>query len=196
MQNEVLKALPAEIVIKKADAGDILAQLIELIIRESTTPRFGSESVIERLCDSIFVLVMRHCIEAKLVRLGVFAAMQDRRLATVLGLIHGEPWEPWSLAELCARAGLSKTVLTEKFAVLIGSSPIEYLTHWRMQIAARWLTQSGLPVERIAERCGYDSIAAFSKAFKRTLGVSPGAYRRAATDQKRAQTSAPSGTPL
>jgi AraC-like DNA-binding protein len=175
------QALPAEIVIRKAEAGDVLARLIALIIEEAAATRFGSESVVERLCDSIFVLVVRHCIESGQVRAGVFAAMQDRRLATVLALIHGEPWQPWTIAELCARAGLSKTVLSEKFAATIGTSPIEYLTNWRMQIAARWLTESALSIERVAERCGYDSMAAFSKAFKRSFGVAPGAYRRGIT---------------
>jgi AraC family transcriptional activator of mtrCDE len=172
------QALPAEIVIRKAEAGDVLARLIALIIEEAATPRFGSESVVERLCDSIFVLVVRHCIETQMVRQGVFAAMQDRRLATVLALIHGEPWQPWTVAELCSRAGLSKTVLSEKFAATVGASPIEYLTSWRMQIAARWLKESAVSIERIAERCGYDSMSAFSKAFKRSFSVAPGAYRR------------------
>ena len=172
------RALPAEIVIRKAEAGEILARLIELVIEESASPRFGSESVIERLCDSLFILVVRHCIETNMVRQGVFAAMQDRRLATVLQLIHQQPWHPWTIAEFCARAGLSKTVLTDKFTTLIGASPVEYLTDWRMQIAARWLKEPGTTIDRVAERCGYDSVPAFSKAFKRSLGVSPGAYRR------------------
>jgi AraC-like DNA-binding protein len=172
------QALPPEIVIRKAAAGEILARLIELIIRESAGPRFGSESVVERLCDSILVLVVRHCIESGLVRQGVFAAMQDRRLATVLALIHGEPWRAWTIAGLCNRAGVSKTVLAEKFAALVGTSPIDYLTNWRMQIAARWLKESGMTIERVAERCGYDSVPAFSRAFKRCFGVAPGAYRR------------------
>ncbi len=83
-QSPLWRALPAEIVIRKAEAGEILARLIELIIAESASPRFGSDSVIERLCDSLFILVVRHCIETNLVRQGVFAAMQDSRLATVL----------------------------------------------------------------------------------------------------------------
>lgn len=174
----LLQALPAEIVIRKAEAGDILGSLIELIIRESASPRFGSESVIERLCDSLFVLVVRHCIETDLVRHGVFAAMQDRRMAVALGLIHQEPWHPWTIAELCSRAGLSKTLLAEKFATLIGASPIEYLTNWRFQLAARWLKDTDMSIERVAEQCGYDSAASFSKAFKRSFGLPPGAYRR------------------
>jgi AraC family transcriptional activator of mtrCDE len=180
-QSPLWRALPAEIVIRKAEAGEILARLIELVVAESASPRFGSESVIERLCDSLFILVVRHCIEANLVRQGVFAAMQDRRLATVLELIHQEPWHPWTISEFCVRAGLSKTMLTEKFTTVIGASPIEYLTDWRMQIAAQWLKESGTTIERVAERCGYDSVPAFSKAFKRCFGISPGAYRRGST---------------
>jgi AraC family transcriptional activator of mtrCDE len=177
-QSLVWRALPPEIVIRKADAGDSLARLIQLIVAESFTSGFGGDSVIERLCDSLFVLVIRHCIEMNLVRSGIFAAMQDKRLAAVLEAIHLEPWKPWTIAELCARASLSRTVLIEKFSEYIGASPIGYLTSWRMQIAARWLMESGASIERIAERCGYESASAFSKAFKRALGFSPADYRR------------------
>ncbi len=172
------QALPAEIVIKKNQAGDILAKLIELVISEASGQRFGSDSVVERLCDSLFVLVIRHCIEENWVQEGVFAAMQDKRLATVLGLIHQQPWQPWTIAGLCTRSGLSKTVLSEKFAALIGSSPIEYLSAWRLQIAAQWLKEPNMTIERVAERCGYDSAAAFSKAFKRYFKISPSTFRR------------------
>ncbi|MGR9035771.1 MAG: AraC family transcriptional regulator [Gammaproteobacteria bacterium] len=173
------RSLPSEIVIRQNQAGTILASLIELVVSEASARRFGSDSVVERLCDSLFVLVIRHCIEEGLVREGVFAAMQDKRLAIALGLIHRQPWHHWTLSELCMQAGLSKTVLSEKFAALIGQSPIEYLTSWRLQIAAHWLMEPNLSVERVAERCGYESVPAFSKAFKRHFGITPGAFRRA-----------------
>lgn len=182
-QSPLWRSLPAEIVIRKAEAGETAARLIGLIISESANPRFGSDSVIERLCDSLFILVVRHCIERSLVRQGVFAAMQDNRLATVLHLIHQEPWHPWTIAEFCSRVGLSKSVLTERFKNLVGASPVEYLMDWRMQIAARWLKESGMTIDRVAERCSYDSVPAFSKAFKRAFGVSPGAYRRGASEK-------------
>ncbi|MGR9087900.1 MAG: AraC family transcriptional regulator, partial [Gammaproteobacteria bacterium] len=172
------QALPAEIVIRQNQAGNILARLIELVISEASAQRFGSDSVVERLCDSLFVLVIRYCIEEGLVREGVFAAMQDKRLAIALGLIHLQPWHDWTLAELCKRAGVSKTVLSEKFTAYVGHSPIEYLTIWRLQIAAHWLTEPDMSVERVAERSGYESAPAFSKAFKRHFGMSPGAFRR------------------
>ena len=172
------QALPAEIVIRKSQAGEILSRLIELIISESASNRLGSDSVVERLCDSIFILVVRHCLDEGLIHRGVFAAIQDSRLEIVLGLIHLEPWQPWTIAELCSRSGISKTVLSEKFTELVGVSPIEYLISWRMQIAAHWLKEPNMTIDRVAERCDYDSVPAFSRAFKRSFGVSPGAYRR------------------
>jgi AraC family transcriptional activator of mtrCDE len=172
------QALPAEIVIRQYHAGNSLARLIELVIGEASTPRFGSDSVIERLCDGLFVLVIRYCIEENLVHKGVFAAMQDKRLAKALGLIHEQPWQAWTLNELCVQAGVSKSVLSEKFSALIGHSPIEYLTLWRLQIAAHWLMEPDMTVERVAENSGYESVPAFSKAFKRHFGVSPGTFRR------------------
>lgn len=172
------QALPAEVVIRQNQAGSVLPRLIELIIGETSAQRFGCESVVERLCDGIFVLVIRHCIEEGLVQEGVFAAMQDKRLATALSLIHQQPWHAWTLNELCTRAGISKSVLSEKFSALIGHSPIEYLTIWRLQIAAQWLMEPNMSVERVAERSGYESVPAFSKAFKRHFGVAPGSFRR------------------
>jgi len=75
---------------------------MELVIAEASAQRFGSESMVERLCDSLFVLVIRYCIEESLVRDRVFAAMQDKRLAAALGLINQQPWHAWTLSELCS----------------------------------------------------------------------------------------------
>jgi AraC-like DNA-binding protein len=171
-------ALPPEIFVRKSEADGILADLIRHTIAEAHQQRFGSFSVIERLCDNVFVLIVRHCIERGLLQEGVFAAMQDRRVETVLSLIHREPWLPWTVATLSAHAGLSRTVLTDKFTKMMGCPPGEYLNRWRMQTAANLLKESGLPVEGIAERCGYASVSAFTRAFKQSFGVSPGAYRR------------------
>lgn len=172
------QALPAEIVIRQNQAGTILTRLLKLVIDEASTPRFGSESVVERLCDSLFVLAIRYCIEQGLVCEGVFAAMQDKRLVKALTLIHESPWHKWTLSELCTQSGVSKSVLSQKFSALIGHSPIEYLTLWRLQIAAHWLMEPNMSVERVAERSGYESVPAFSKAFKRHFAVAPGSFRR------------------
>jgi AraC-like DNA-binding protein len=172
------RALPAEIVVQRTEAQDILADLTRLIVAEAREYRFGSFAIVERLCDSIFVLTVRHCVERGLVHQGVFSAMQDSRLQTVLSLIHREPWHAWTVAELGARAGLSKTTLTDKFTHMMGCAPKEYLIQWRMQTAANWLKESTLAVEIIAEKCGYYSVSAFSRTFKQSFGVAPGIYRQ------------------
>ncbi len=107
--------------------------------------------------------------------------MQDRRLATVLGLIHQQPWHPWTVAELCSSAGLPKPCCRKNLPLLIGSSPIEYLSALAHADCGGLADGAGMSVERVAERCGYDSVPAFSKAFKRCLGMSPGAFHRAET---------------
>lgn len=124
------------------------------------------------------MLILRHCIERGLARSGVHAAFQDRALASVLGAIHAEPARARSVSELAARAGLSRTVLNERFSAVVGSAPIEYLRAWRMQVAAEWLLDRGASLDAVAARCGYESASAFSRMFKRHHGVAPSARRR------------------
>ena len=172
------QALPPEIVVRRRDADGMLAELVRQTIAEAHQERFGSFSVIERLCDAIFVLAVRHCLEHGMLEAGTLAAMRDDKLEKALSLIHREPWVPWTLATLGAQAGCSKTALTARFMQVMGCPPGEYLTRWRMQTAANLLQESSLPVEVAAERCGYASTSAFTRAFKRSFGVSPGSYRR------------------
>jgi AraC family transcriptional regulator, activator of mtrCDE len=174
-------SFPAEIVIRREQAGVHLADLTRMMITESQTQRFGQYALIERLCDGLFILVIRHCIEQHLIQHGVFAAVHDGRLEMVLSAIYGEPWRDWTLLELARHACISKAALTKKFRSQLGCSPMEHLLFWRMQIATGWLREPGMTIERVAERCGYDSVSAFSRAFKRSIGESPGTFRRKAS---------------
>ncbi|MDD2770549.1 MAG: AraC family transcriptional regulator [Methylococcus sp.] len=176
-QPSLWTALPAEILIRKCQAGEILSWLLQLIIKESANPRFGGSSIIERLCDSIFVLVLRHCMEENLTDKGVFLAMQDDKIEPALTMIHREPGRPWTLDSLCSLAGLSRTAFSNRFTELVGCPPIEYLTTWRMQTAASLLSETRMTIEDVAECCGYQSVSAFSKAFKRVFAVAPGSFR-------------------
>jgi AraC-like DNA-binding protein len=196
------RALPGDILVRTHDGGNVLQQLVGLILAEAKAPGFASHALIERLFDACFVLILRHCIEAGQVRAGVFAAFQDRRLAVVLGLLHAEPARAWTVHELAERAGLSRTVLNERFASVVGVAPIEYLTAWRMQLAAEGLRARDASIVRVAERCGYDSASAFSRMFKRHHGVPPGAYRSGgaatepqATRTRRGRASGPNQAP-
>lgn len=172
------RMLPPDIVIRRAEAGASLAQLVALIVAEASEPRLAADALIERLCDGFFVLVVRHCLERDLCSAGVLTALRDPRLLQVLTLMHADPPRSWTLGALCLQAGISRSALIERFTTLLGCPPIEYLTRWRMRLAANWLREPGMTIERVAERCGYDSVSAFSRAFKRHHGAAPGSLRR------------------
>ncbi|MGE0385395.1 MAG: AraC family transcriptional regulator [Gammaproteobacteria bacterium] len=176
------RVLPGEILIRRRDAGDQLARVMQIIVDEALSGRLASEIMIERLIDSCFLLVVRHCVERGLLGEGLLGAFSDRRLQGLLERLHREPARGWTLAELCAIGGMSKSVLSERFNAAFGCAPMEYLKAWRMQLAAGWLRGGGGDsIERIAGRCGYESVPAFTRAFRQFAGVAPGAYRRHAT---------------
>ncbi len=172
------RLLPGEILVRRREAGDGLARIVQLLVDEARAPRLASELLLESLIESCLLLVLRHCIERGLLADGMLSVLADRRLQMVLDDIHREPARAWTLADFCARSGMSKTVLSERFHAAFACAPMEYLKAWRMQLAAGWLSGGGDTIERVAARCGYDSAPAFSRAFRQFAGVSPGAYRR------------------
>jgi AraC-like DNA-binding protein len=108
---------------------------------------------------------------------GWLAALRDPTVGRALRLLHQEPGRAWTVDELARQAGLSRSVLSERFTQLLGLAPIQYLTRWRMQVAARLLTDAVAKVSAVALEVGYDSEAAFSRAFKKAVGVAPAAWR-------------------
>lgn len=177
------RLLPAELLLRRADAGTSLAALVGIIVDEARTQAPASAVLIEHLCDAFFVLILRHCLAHALCDRAVLAALRDARLEQVLNLMHREPARAWTLRELCRQAGVSRSALNERFTALVGCPPMDYLTRWRLRLAADWLRELGMSVERVAERCGYESVSAFSRAFKRHHGAAPGALRRAGGSQ-------------
>lgn len=104
--------------------------------------------------------------------------MRDPAVGRALALLHEKPEQAWTLEHLGEQAGLSRSTLCERFVHCIGQPPMQYLAQWRMQVAAGLLRDSTAKLVEVALRVGYDSEAAFSRAFKRAVGVSPGAWRR------------------
>jgi len=104
--------------------------------------------------------------------------MRDASVGRALSLLHGKPGAPWSLELLSREAGLSRSSLHERFVELIGQPPMQYLTQWRMQVATGMLRDTGAKVIEVAMNVGYESEAAFSRAFKRVVGSSPATWRR------------------
>ena len=146
---------------------------------ETHAPRPGSEALLGRLSELLFVEAIRH-YTASLPpdQLGWLAGLRDPHVGRALALLHAEPARDWEVEALAKQAGLSRSALNERFNALIGEPPMQYLTGWRLALASQALASSNDAVARVAERVGYDSEAAFNRAFKREFGIPPAAWRR------------------
>lgn len=177
--NPVLQTLPRQVHLKRAGAGDHLQHLIEFALAESLERRSGGQCVLLRLSEVLFVeVVRRHVDGLGPGQEGWLAGLRDPIVGRALALLHQRPAEAWSLERLAKEIGSSRSALADRFTQLAGQPPIRYLTHWRMQLAARLLTDGTAKVATIAAEVGYDSEAAFSRGFKKIVGVSPAAWRK------------------
>ena len=178
--NPVLDALPAMIHLHAISHGaDRVRHLIEFALCELREPSSGSQGVLLRLAELMFVEVVRlHLVTMAGARTGWLAGLHDPLVARTLSLLHGAPQRPWTLAALAEQTGSSRSVLAERFTRFVGQPPMHYLTQWRMQRAIRLLAEPGArKVATVAEAVGYESEAAFSRAFKKCVGVGPAEWR-------------------
>jgi AraC-like DNA-binding protein len=153
-------------------------EIVRLIASEAATPRLGTEVVLRRLTELLFIHVIRIWIEQQVgASRGWLAALHDQTISTALGLIHHSPERGWKVEELAEAVSLSRSVFSARFTRLVGEPPITYLTHWRMHRATR-LLKDNVEIEKIAELLGYESGVAFQKAFKREVGMPPARYRK------------------
>ncbi|HEX9397622.1 MAG TPA: AraC family transcriptional regulator [Burkholderiales bacterium] len=139
----------------------------------------GSSTLLAKLAELLFVEAVRRYIASLPERhLGWLAGLRDPQVGRALALLHGEPGKAWTVDELARAVALSRSALAERFATLVGESPMQYLTRWRLALAAQALRSGGDAIARVAERSGYESEAAFSRAFRREFGVPPATWRR------------------
>lgn len=174
----LLEGLPELILVRSADAGDTFRRIIELLAAEAVMPGFGSQAVMDRLADALFVMSLRHHLAQHPAQRGLFAALADPRLRRALDAMHARPGDDWTVARLAEVACCSRTVFAERFVEVMGESPIQYLTHWRMIQATKLLRDPRLSVAQVAGMLGYGTEAAFRRSFARVLGYGPGAFRR------------------
>ena len=180
--NPLLASLPRRIHVTGIARG-WLAQFPEQVVAESRLGRVGSETVLTRMAELMFVEVVRHHVEQlPSERTGWLAGLRDPVVGAALAELHQRPEHAWSLPELARTIATSRTVLAARFSQLVGVPPMLYLTRWRLQLAAEQLLRSSAKVAAIGARVGYDSEAAFSRAFKRETGLSPAEWRRTRQD--------------
>ncbi len=152
---------------------------VRLMGAELAARQVGGDVVASRLADIIVIQAIRSWLtEAHSGRMGWFAAVNDERIGPALLAIHSDPGRPWDVASLAKVAASSRSLFSARFSQLVGETPISYLTRWRMDKARLLLRRSGLSVAETARQVGYGSEAAFSRAFTRTVGSSPSAWRR------------------
>lgn len=168
--------LPSLMVLSGQSAGGLAVAMAH----ETAGGAAGAETVIARLADVLCVYTIRNWLRTA-PREGYLGALRDPHLGPVLARMHREPGEAWSVATLATTAGLSRSVFAERFTTTVGATPMAYLTEIRMRLAAALLTD-GLSPAQVAARTGYESVAAFSRAYKRTIGTSPAVTRRGEPD--------------
>jgi AraC-like DNA-binding protein len=164
-------------------AGRWLEESIRHAVSEQESGRAGRAAVLAKLSEALFIEALcRYMDELPPEQNGWLAAARDEVTGNALALLHREPARSWTLEELAQAAGTSRTVLAERFSQFLGESPLAYLARWRLQLAARLLETTDHKVLRVALDVGYESEAAFNRAFKRQFDMPPGQYRRASRE--------------
>lgn len=177
----LLTGLPpvVRVSVRGSNAGIWLEASVRYALNEARSPRPGGAVVLAKLAEVLFIEVLRLYINEQAPgRTGWLAGVGDRIVGAALSALHKRPAHGWTLEELAREAGSSRSVVAERFQQLVGSSPMQYLTQWRMLLAANLLARSNAPLARIAEDVGYQTDTAFSRAFRREYGTPPATWRR------------------
>ncbi|WP_271311563.1 AraC family transcriptional regulator [Yersinia intermedia] len=156
-----------------------LMPILDSMKREICAGRIGFADILARLAEVVAAMIVRGWIECGCENAsGLVAALRDPRLACAILALHRKPGHDWTVAELAAESHISRSVFAQRFQSTIGIPPLRYATELRMRLASQWLTHEKLSIDVVAQRLGYTSQAAFSRAFKRINGQSPGASRQ------------------
>lgn len=177
-RNALTEALPDLMLLRGSDGGAALAGLGAMLLREAHSRALGRGAMLNKLSDALFVMVLRAHIAHSEEPQGLIAALADPRLRRVLGALHCEPERDWTLEGMARLALMSRTAFAQQFAQRVGQTPVQYLTRHRMMLALMWLRDEFCSVKDIAGRLGYETEAAFRRAFKRVHGKGPGEMRK------------------
>jgi AraC family transcriptional regulator, activator of mtrCDE len=178
-QHPLIDALPESIHIKNygESAGLWMENTLKVIGSETGNDSMGSDLIALKMSEIIYAQAMRSFLSSSAAKDTVLAGYADESLAKAIKVIHQSPEHAWSLQELAKIAGLSRTSFTHRFKQMLSMTPLGYMTHWRMQLARRQLTETNAAIIDIAEKVGYQSEAAFSRVFKKQFVIAPMRYR-------------------
>ncbi|QAY86041.1 AraC family transcriptional regulator [Pseudomonas arsenicoxydans] len=177
----LLSSLPSllKLDVRATALGAWIESSFRFAVSEIAAGRVGSTTVITKLSELLFVeAVSQYVASLPAERRGWLAGLRDPHIGRALALLHARPTEGWTAEALAQEVGMSRSVFAERFTALVGQPPMQYLTLWRMHVAAQQLREGRGNVAQIGFSVGYESEAAFSRAFKRQFGTSPGTWRK------------------
>ena len=177
----ILAALPRVVTVSLRGMGQArwLEASLQRAVEEANTPCPGAEGVLAKLSEVMVVETLRQYVaQLSPEHTGWLSGLRDRAVGKCLALMHEKPAHPWTVDSLAREVATSRSVLAERFTHFVGQSPMQYLGRWRMALATNYLRRSSLNLARIAEEVGYETDAAFSRAFRREFGVPPATWRR------------------
>jgi AraC-like DNA-binding protein len=174
VHNPVSASLP-DVVQVPLSALPGVGALLGLMRQEAFQEQPGRQAVLDRLCEVLILQLLRHCMAQGITSGGLLAGLADPRLGKALRAVHDDPAQDWDLPSLAAAAGMSRARFAHHFKAVLGHTPAHYLSQWRIQTAQQ-LMQQGQSIQQAAHAVGYGSASAFTRAFVRELGISPGAW--------------------
>jgi transcriptional regulator GlxA family with amidase domain len=176
----LVELMPPVLIVRGEGRGDpTLVALLGAMASEVSDQRMGAATIMTRLADTVVSQVVRGWVESQSDHTSRWlAAVRDPQIGRALAAFHREPQKAWSVETLAASAGLSRSMFSERFTAVLGTSPARYMTRWRMHLAGTWLRGEHRTVDQVASSLGYQSPAAFSRAFKRLMGAPPAAFRQ------------------
>ena len=183
--HQLVRLLPKLICIEtwRSPQMEWIQSTLRLMATEARELRPGGETVITRLADILVIQTIRSWMEDDAsAQTGWLGALKDEKIGHAIVLVHRDPAKAWTVAALASEVAMSRSAFAARFKALVGEAPMQYVTRWRMNIALMWLKEEKTPIGELAERLGYQSEAAFSRAFKRFIGVSPGSIQQESTN--------------
>jgi AraC-like DNA-binding protein len=188
--------LPSLIVVEawSSPEQEWIQSTLRFMTAEARELHLGGETIVTRLADILVIQAIRAWIARDpAAQTGWLGALRDRQIGRAIASLHRDPARSWTVAALASEAAMSRSAFASRFAELVGETPMQYVARWRMQVAQTWLREDGAALGELAFRLGYRSEAAFSRAFKRFVGVPPGAVRRDAATANGQQAAAADG---
>jgi AraC-like DNA-binding protein len=178
---QLVKLLPPMIHVEASSSPQMewIQSTLRFMAAEAKELRPGGETIITRLSDILVIQAIRSWIEDDAAaQTGWLGALQDKQIGRAIALIHRDPARAWTVASLANEVAMSRSAFAARFTDLVGEPVMHYASRWRMHVALTWLKEDDAALADLANRLGYQSEAAFSRAFKRFIGISPGAIRR------------------